>query len=206
MSKSLKGLLALAITAAAANSAMAADGTITFTGEIIAASCSLGATGSSPSVTPGEEAKGKNLIVALGKVSKSGIGVPGGQGVINTAKNIDLALDCTEATDLTSVTMSFDPKSGSGLHPQDSRLLNLTGAGTAGVATNVGIGLYNGNNELLNLGSEASVTGALTKSGEGAEAVWKTNLNLRAGYVQAGPTAITAGTANGTLPFLLSYN
>ena len=84
--------------------------------------------------------------------------------------------------------------------------MNLTGAGTAGVATNVGIGLYNGNNELLNLGSEASVTGALTKSGEGAEAVWKTNLNLRAGYVQAGAAAITAGTANGTLPFLLSYN
>jgi len=72
---------------------------------------------------------------------------------------------------------------------------------TVGSATGVSIGIYNTSNKLLNLSSNDSIRGAL--SGD-ATAGYKTKLSLRAAYVANGYT-IKPGSANGTLPFTLTY-
>lgn len=189
----LKSLLALAVTAAGANSAMAADGTINFTGEITAASCNL--TGG-PGTTVGGSAGNQTIGVPLGKVSIDSLGGTAGGGIA-ASKNINLSLDCgNTATGLSTVKLQFDPRGGSGIDSRNVSLLK-----TSGVAQGVGIGLYDNNNALLNLSANDVVSAPLTDDGTGQ---YTAELNLRAGYVANGAT-ITVGSANGTLPFSLSY-
>ena len=112
MSKSLLGLSVL-ILAGAAGSAMAADGTIKFTGEIIASSCTMKpGNGGTP------EAAGKILAIDLGKVGADSLSEGGGQGNIGAAKNIDIQLDCAGVPNgLKNVHLSFKPNDGAAPKP-----------------------------------------------------------------------------------------
>ncbi|OLF52040.1 fimbrial protein [Pseudomonas chlororaphis] len=203
MSKLLKSLLPLAIVGAVSTSATAADGTINFTGEIIAASCKIaGAPGTG--VTGGAGAQ--VIDVSLGKVSSESLSGTSGSGIV-AGKNINLNLDCGQTgTGLTTVKLQFDPSSGTGLDPKKNALLKITGT-----AEGVGIGLYNSDNKLLDLSANETFDAPLvkteTKPQEGqnpAEYSYSAKLNLRAGFVANG-APIKAGNAVGTLPFTLTY-
>ncbi len=186
----MKGLLAAAVSCVLANSAMAADGTINFTGEITAASCSMTGTG------VGGSQGNQTIAVNLGKVSIDSLGGTAGGGV-TAATDINLSLDCgNTGTGLNTVSLRFDPKTGSGIDANNVNLLK-----TNGTATGVGIGLYDSNNKLLNLTANETIDAPLTQSGSNFSA----KLDFRAGYVKSGSATPTAGTANGTLPFTLTY-
>jgi len=191
-----KSLLAASVICAFANSATAADGTINFNGEIIAASCVASAgAGTTVGGTPGQQI----IDVSLGKVSMDSLGNGSETGIVGGTA-INLSLDCgNTAAGLSTVSVSFDPMSGSGVDTHNNKLLK-----TVGDATGVGIGIYNADNTLLNLAGNESFDAALVKSGEDASAKYTANLNLRAAYVANGD-ALGVGTANGTLPFTLSY-
>ncbi|MGY4819426.1 fimbrial protein [Pseudomonas chlororaphis subsp. piscium] len=193
MSKLLKSIVSMAIAGAVSTSALAADGTINFTGEIIAASCKI-ESGSGTSVGVGNA-----IDLNLGKVSSDSLGGTAGGGIVG-GKSINLNLDCGgTAAGLNSVKLQFDPSSGSGIDSKKSALLKVTGG-----AEGVGIGLYDSNSKLVDLGANETIDGALVATGEGAETKYTAKLNLRAGYVANGD-AVKAGAANGTLPFTLTY-
>jgi major type 1 subunit fimbrin (pilin) len=193
-----KHVLALAAIAAtfAAGSAMAADGTLSFTGKITAASCLI-TGGAGTNVSGG---KGDQLVaVNLGTVSSDS--VPDAQNTdIAAATLINLNLDCgNTAQDLTTVKVKFDPISGSGVDAGNNKLLQVTGG-----ATGVGIGLYDTSNKLLNLAANETFDAPLVKGGSETEPVYTATLSMRAGYVKNG-AAFKSGVANGTLPFTLTY-
>ncbi|MDT8921771.1 type 1 fimbrial protein [Pseudomonas taiwanensis] len=196
MIKPIKTLLALTTTsiiAAISTSTMAADGTINFTGEIVAASCTVSAgSGTSLSGAAGDQI----IDVKLGKVSSNSLNGVAGSGVV-AGQSVNLNVDCGKtAADLAAVKMEFDPVGGSGVDAKNPGLLRTTGT-----ATGVSIGIYNTANKLLNLSSNESIRGVL--SGD-ATAGYKTRLSLRAAYVANGYT-VKPGSANGTLPFTLTY-
>lgn len=176
---------------------MAADGTINFTGNITAASCSI--TGGAGTNVTGEKGK-QDIAVNLGTVSADSVGGSSGHGIAG-GTSINLSLDCgSSATDLTLVKMKFDPLAGSGIDGTNNKLLKISGT-----ATGVGIGLYDSNNTLLNLAANETINAPLVKGGTVETPTYTAALNLRAGYVSNGAAKIAAGTANGTLPFTLSY-
>ncbi|MGH8437464.1 MAG: fimbrial protein [Pseudomonas sp.] len=196
MSVYLKNVLAASLVGLLANAAMAADGTINFTGEIIAASCSATA---GAGTTVGGEKGNQNIDVSLGKVSMDSLtGTAGGNIVAGSAINVNL--DCgSTAAGLSTVRVQFDPMSGSGVDPKNNKLLKTTGT-----AKGVGIGIYNANNVPINLAANEFVDAPMIKTGEAETAKYTANLNMRAGYVANGDT-MAPGTANGTLPFTLTY-
>ncbi|WP_369991499.1 MULTISPECIES: fimbrial protein [Pseudomonas] len=195
----MKAIQYLMLTSAAcllANTAMAADGTIKFTGEITAASCVASAgAGSSVGGSQGQQI----VDVNLGKVSVDALG-GSAEGGLAAGTSINLNLDCgNTATNLTTVKFGFDPMSGSGVDPRNNNLLKTTGS-----AKGVGIGMYDQNSKLINLSANEAYSAPLTVSGEGAEAKYSAALNMRASYVANGEE-IVPGTAEGTLPFTLTY-
>ena len=198
MTISMKGLLAAAVASILANSAMAADGTINFTGDIVAASCNI--TGGAGTNVGG--GKGNQTIdVSLGKVSIDALGGTAGGGIAGST-NINLDLDCgNTGTGLTTVKLKFDPLSGSGIDSNNISLLKV-----AGDATGVGIGIYDNTGKLLNLSANETIDAPLVKAGTEPNLTYSAKLDLRAGYVKSGAATPTAGTANGTLPFTLTYN
>ncbi|AKA22414.1 fimbrial protein [Pseudomonas chlororaphis] len=191
----------MAIVGAVSTSAMAADGTINFTGEIIAASCTVkpGNGGTSTGGTAGKQ----TINVELGKVSSDSLGTIGN---VSSGKSINLDLDCgTTGKDLTTVKLTFDPANGSGLDTANNSLLKITGP-EGKTATGVAIGLYDSNNKLLNLAANETIDGKIETISDGEtppKLTYKAKLDLRAGYVATG--AVTPGIANGTLPFTLTY-
>ncbi|HBN8506514.1 TPA: type 1 fimbrial protein [Pseudomonas aeruginosa] len=198
MSISMKSLLAAAVASLVVGNAMAADGTINFTGEITAASCNI--TGGAGTNVGGS--KGNQTIdVNLGKVSIDALGGTAGGGIAG-GTNINLELDCGDTgTGLTTVKVKFDPRSGSGIDTQNVSLLKTTGT-----ATGVGIGIYDTSGNLLNLSANETFDAPLVKEGTDPKFTYSAKLDLRAGYVKSGSDAPQAGTANGTLPFTLTYN
>ncbi|MCY1541879.1 Fimbrial protein [compost metagenome] len=196
----IKGILAAAVAGLLANSAMAADGTINFTGEIIAASCEIKG---GPGTTVGGSKGQYDINVNLGKVSIDSLGSAGGG--IAGGTNINLDLDCGKTgTGLKKVRVKFDPNGGSKLHPQDNRLLGLT---TLSTAKGVGIGMFKQDGTMINLANSNDVfEDDLIETGTAPNITYTAKLQMRAGYVMAGaPGGVSAGTANGTLPFTLDY-
>ncbi|AZC40065.1 fimbrial protein [Pseudomonas chlororaphis] len=195
MSKLLKSIVSMAIAGAVSTSALAADGTINFTGDIIAASCKI---------APGAGTSGSSsaIDVSLGKVSSESLGNTVGGSIVG-GKSINLNLDCGgTAEGLKSVKLQFDPSSGSGIDSGNVSLLKI--AGGTGAAEGVGIGLYNSSNKLVNLGANETIDGDLVPTTAEGKTTYTAKLNMRAGYVANG-AEIKAGKANGTLPFTLSY-
>ncbi len=196
MSKLLKSIVSMAIAGAVSTSALAADGTINFTGDIVAASCKIdGGAGTNVGGSKGNQ----NIDVSLGKVSSDSLTGSAAGGIVG-GKSINLNLDCGgSAAGLKSVKLQFDPNSGSGVDSKNVSLLKVTGG-----AEGVGIGLYNSSNKLVNLGASETIDGELKPTTEGETTTYSAKLTLRAGYVANGEP-IKAGPANGTLPFTLSY-
>ncbi|WP_368668942.1 MULTISPECIES: fimbrial protein [unclassified Pseudomonas] len=191
--KMIKQLLATSVICAFATSAMAADGTISFTGEITSASCVISAGGGT---TVGGSAGKQEIEVKLGKVSMDSLGSGSSAGIVGGTA-INLNLDCgNTGTGLNTVSVNFDPMSGSGVDLANNSLLK-----TVGSAKGVGIGLYDVDSNLLNLSANQSFDGNLVK---GADDKYSAILNLRAAYVANGE-ALEAGPADGTLPFTLTY-
>lgn len=190
----LKTIMAACAACALTSTAMAADpdGTINFTGEIISGSCKVIGAGA-----------GNSVPVDLGRVLISDIETAGAGNKVNGA-TIKMELDCSSSSaGLKTVKFKFDPTSGSGLDTVDNRLLKITGA-----ATGVGIGLYDGSGQIINLSdSSKEYSAALTTAAGGTAGnnKYTATMNMSASYVGNG-AALEAGAAAGTLPFTLTYD
>ncbi|MDR6497071.1 type 1 fimbria pilin [Burkholderia ambifaria] len=196
MKKITMMVAAAGFACAAMNAAQAADGTINFTGEIVAASCGItGGSGTSVTGSKGDQ----SIDVKLGKVSVDALGGAAGGGIA-AGTAINLNLDCgATGKGLNTVKVRFDPASGSGLDANNNKLLKTTGT-----AKGVAIGLFNTAGTLLNLNANETIDAPLVQGGTEEAPTYTANLALNAGYVKAG-TDVVAGTANGTLPFTLTY-
>ncbi|WP_428555764.1 fimbrial protein [Pseudomonas edaphica] len=194
MSIPFKLILASSIVGMFATSAMAADGTINFTGQVTAASCGISA-GAGTGVTGTTQ---KTIDVKMGKVSMDSL--KNTQAGIVAGSAINIALDCANtATGLSTVKVQFDPSSGSGVDAKNNNLLRTTGT-----ATGVGIGIYDSSNSLINLAGNGTFNAPLIKGGVDPDFKYTANLNLRASYVANGDV-VAPGTADGNLPFTLTY-
>lgn len=166
---------------------------INFTGTITDTSCE---------VNPGSGAGGSanDININLGAVSKNDVIAAGMSSVAGSyVSNASLEVSCSEVGDFTKVKMSFDPHSGSGLNASDARLLKILDGNDS--AKGVGIALVDENNQVINLQDPSQkLTANMTVNGSAATA----SFLFRAGYMADGQT-ITAGKADGTLPFVLTY-
>ncbi|NUU38981.1 fimbrial protein [Pseudomonas sp. C2B4] len=188
--------IALAIAAAAVMSttANAATGTLQFTGNLTAASCT---------VTPGGDASagpGSDILVDMGSVSFSDLETASpGRGSVGVAVT-DLSFDvsCSGVGAYNTVVMNFDPQAGTGRDASDSRLLALATGGAAGAA----IAVVDNNRNIIDMSNDPEVRAALTvNAGTGAGTA---KIDLAAAYLRTtGPQ--TPGAANGSLPFVLTY-
>lgn len=172
-----KNLIAAALLAGSAfvGVANAADGTINFTGRITDAACTVSAGTA-------------NQTVSLGTVNSSAFGAIGATAAPTT---FDIVLTSCPVS-ATSATIKFDGPANAA----NSNLLALTSV--AGVATGVGIGLYERNaNTLIPVGS-ASASQALSTSAD-------TTFEYVAKYV-ATNAAVTVGPANAVSNFTVVYN
>ena len=170
----------------AANIAGASSGTITFEGKITSATCQV--TGSN-----GASGSGQAINVKLGTVSADAL-TTAGQVASGTA--LSMELDCKDLDKLKTVSIAFDALGGSGIDSSNPSLLKVA----AGGATGVGIGLFDKNNQMLNLSANPVITEDLTIT----SATGIAKMQLRAGYVANG-AAVKPGAANGTLPFTVTY-
>ncbi|PXX73156.1 Pilin (type 1 fimbria component protein) [Pseudomonas sp. LAMO17WK12:I10] len=175
------GILATSVVAPLVQAAT----NIVFRGELVAASCIVSGNGS-----PGD------IEVNMGSVSIADLGT-GAPGDYGAQTSIELDINCASGmAGLRTVKMNFAPRSGSGLNPDDNRLLALTPGGASGV----GIALIDESNAIVNLGAGETINAALQVNGDTASAT----LNMRAAYISAGAPA-QVGIANATMPFTLTY-
>ena len=186
-------LLALAVAAVMSSSAFAETGTLNFTGNLNASTCTI-----SPGGDAGAGASAGVIDITMGDVSFDDLATVSGGTVSAAFTDIDLGLSCTSAGTNTAVVMSFDPVGGTGLDASDNRLLGLA----AGGATGAGIALVDATNQIIDLGSDPKIRAPLTV--DAGTGVGTADLALRATYVGNGEAEV-AGVANASLPFLLSY-
>lgn len=178
-------LLAALVTVAVMSScnAAAADGTVTFTGEITDASCETHI---------GTLTGGSNATVALGKVpvsSFTGVGSTAADGAGSTNVKIFLT-ECPAGTP-TTASLKFD----GAYYKGDNSYLALD---TAATARGVAILLSNPSGTPIKLGEKSEdFTLAV---GEGSS----TELNFKAAYIQR-ETTVSAGTANSSATFTINY-
>lgn len=172
-----KSLIAAALLTGSAFTSMAnaADGTINFTGTITDVACT---------VTAGTATQ----TVAMGTVASSALSAVGATSA-PTRFNIVLS-SCPAA--VTSATIKFDGPT----NPTNSSLLALTNV--AGVATGVGIGLYQQDSVTQIPMGNASASQTLST-------LTDTTFNFIAKYV-ATSAAVVAGSANAVSDFTVIYN
>ena len=129
--------MAVAVLTASAfiPSAFAADGALNITGSITDQSCTV-------------DPDSKNKQVALGKIAKDAFTLSKTAG----AKAFNLVLKNCPKT-VTGATVRFDGTQVQG----QSGLLQLTGAGTAGVAGGIGVQLLDDGSNVLNIGNDSRV-------------------------------------------------
>ncbi|MDR6915977.1 major type 1 subunit fimbrin (pilin) [Pseudomonas sp. 3296] len=187
--------IALAIAAAAAMSstANAASGTLQFTGNLTAASCT---------VTPGGDASGtgNNIVVDMGSVSFADLetAAPGNGSVGVAVTDLSFDIGCTGVGAYDTVVMNFDPQAGSGRDTSDARLLALSPGGAAGAA----IAVVDGSRNIIDMSKDPEVRAALTVNASTGAGTAK--IDLAAAYLRT-TGAQTPGAANGSLPFVLTY-
>ncbi|MFC6299257.1 type 1 fimbrial protein [Pseudomonas sp. CCM 7893] len=170
-------VLAVLVTASIAPFAMASDGTINFTGQLLAATCAVTVNGAAspatvtlPSITAGS-------LSATGKVA--------GQ----TNFNIKLT-GCTGTA--TTATAFFE--AGGGVDPVSGNLKNT------GTATNVQLQLVDGTS---NLAIKAGDVAQVTTNSRGTIASNAATLPYAVQYYATG--LATAGTVLGTVTYSLNY-
>jgi len=178
MRKSFFKLAALAAVAGAlSQGAMAADGTINFTGEIVDAPCSI-----SPN--------SQNMTVPLGKVARTVLDGGKGKKATPAKFTIDL-LGCGATAKGATVSFTGTPDL------DDATTLRLANAGQVGVTTASGVAIELGDSAAtkIPLGSES----AQYVLGQGDNA-----LKFQAVYVSTKDT-VTVGPANSVAQFTVNY-
>ncbi|MDR9865139.1 fimbrial protein [Pseudomonas baetica] len=183
MRKKYISLLFLAGVTAASQTAFAADGTITFSGNVTAQTCTINGNGN------GNGSGSKDFTVTLPVVSASAL-TSAGQTAGRTPFNIALTA-CTPSSG--NVHAYFEPGPTVDMATGN---LKLTGSG----ATNVQIGLLNEDFTVVKVGAaDASQNSkAVPISAAGAA-----TLPFYAQYVATG--AATAGVANSNVLYSLVY-
>ncbi|ELY3759411.1 fimbrial protein [Cronobacter universalis] len=169
-------LAALACSSSFTCAASTGEGQVNFTGEILDAACEVVNSLSSP------------LAVDLGKVSKTAFT---GVGSTTNITSFFLQLkNCPETVTKASI------KFGGNADTDNVNVLALTGG--TGTASGIGIQLVDADGTPLNLytasADYALQTGTATN-----------DLEFGARYIQTG-AAVTAGTANGSSTFTVTYN
>jgi major type 1 subunit fimbrin (pilin) len=181
---------ALASTFALSGLAHAANGIINFQGELINSTCTA---------VPGPgsgSGSGSNFLIDFGKVSiadlSDGTGTSHGG-----ARFVNVQVDCTNATSLTTVKAGFDPAAGSGIDANDSRLLAVTGA-----SRGAGIAMINEAGAVINLSGNETIDWPLTVDATTGDAT--ALMQMRAAYVRNGVTPVP-GANTAQLPFTLTF-
>lgn len=169
-------IASLGIAAIAPQTARAADGTITFTGKVVANTCVFSVGGGGASNT-----------VALPVVFTTALATPGA-----TAGTTNFSIGVTGCdTNLASVQAFF---SGANI---DASTGNLTNTGTA---TNVEVQLLNGGTAMpLNAGTASGQNSPVGTLSGGA-----TTLNYAARYIAVGGAA-TSGLVNTSVAYTMTY-
>jgi major type 1 subunit fimbrin (pilin) len=176
--------------------AQASDGTITFTGQITDAICTV--TGGA-----GTDGAAKDITVKLDTVSVNALAANG-----QTAGDHPFSLIVAGGTggncaDGTKVTLHFDgATTPSGfasamVNPATGRLKNKT-PGTGGMANNVEVGVLNTNGSQINLWTSSGSPQATVSGG-------KAQLDYVAQYVATGGAA-TVGLVNTAVMYSVIYN
>lgn len=188
-----KAILSIAVLSALGFSAMShaatvgATGMIYFNGSINADSCVAHSNGAG-------SAGGSNLTYDMGSVSKNALGTEatpstsatGGTSTLPVAMN--LQLECTSGT---SVDLKLTPTITSG-----------QGIGVTGGATNVQIMLMQNGSKLDFTGGPVTLTAPLVNGS--ASVPLTAYYTLASGLTDA--STVTAGPANGSAAYVLSYN
>ncbi|KPC54116.1 fimbrial protein [Amantichitinum ursilacus] len=172
-------LLSLATAAALLSAgAFAADGTITFKGNVTSQTCTLAANG----------AAAKDFTVTLDSVLASGLDAAG-----KTAGGKAFTLSLSACTDTTgNVRTSFEP--GPTVDAATGRL-NIDSASTA---KNVQIGLKNADNSVIKVGADGAAQNSATYALKDGAAT----MSYIAEYVATGKA--TAGTANSSVMYTVT--
>lgn len=168
-------VMALMASSAFVSAVHAADGTINFTGAITDTACTVNPTS-------------KSQIVNLGSVS-AGAFTAAGTTAAPTRFGITLT-NCPVAA--TTASLKFDGPANA----SNSSLLALTTG--AGVATGVGIGIYESNSSTLIPVGSASATKNVVSGTD-------TTFEFVAKYVATASTVVS-GAANAVSNFTVSYN
>ncbi|WP_095048499.1 MULTISPECIES: fimbrial protein [unclassified Pseudomonas] len=168
-------VMALLAGSAFSSASYAADGVVNFTGTITDAACTV-----SPSST--------SATVALGTISSKAFSAA---GATSAPTRFGITLTTCPAS-VTTASLKFDGPANS----ENSGLLALTSG--AGVATGVGIGIYESNSTTLIPVGTKSATKALASGAD-------TTFEFVAKYVSTAATVVS-GKANATSNFTVSYN
>jgi major type 1 subunit fimbrin (pilin) len=174
-----KKIITLALFAASISAAQAADGTINFTGNVTETACEVQT----------------NSSVALGNIQKSAFSSGAGATAGATRFTITLA-NCPIST--TSATVKFDGTANS----TNSSLLALN---TGSTATGLGVALFEADGSTPIPLATASNAITLATTGADESAVNGATATYVAKYMSTA-AAVTAGTADATTNFTVSYN
>lgn len=138
MNKNLIAIAVLAASALTTQIATAASGTVKFEGKITADACDISGS--------------KDQRVPMGTIATNSFNGAGStSNAVAASKSFELVLEKCPTT-VSTATVSFDGTSVDG----DDKVLALTGAGTAGVATGVGIQISDADDKVVPLHQESS--------------------------------------------------
>jgi major type 1 subunit fimbrin (pilin) len=175
-------MLSAVIAMTVSGGAFAANGSIEFKGSINNDACTVTTAGSGNAI----------IEVPMGTVSIEDVGTAAAPIIVGSSSS-DVGMDVT-CKSAGKVTMTFAAPAAN--LQQGNTVLNLN---TGSTAKGVGIAVYQtGSTAPLNLLNGKMIDGTEVASGETLRA------SFSAAYV-AGTGAKTAGTANASLPFVLSY-
>jgi type 1 fimbria pilin len=171
--------------------AKANQGIIAFDGNITTPSCTVAATGAAGG-------SGAGITLDFGEIRISDLQTADTWSAA-VGKTFNLVVTCPgNMAGYRLARATFTSAGGSGIDPNDSRLLRLgTGSGARGVAVGVWASINGGP---LDLSSNPSLTGAFTVTGASGVAT----IGVNAIYSRT-LSNIMAGTATATLPFALTY-
>ncbi|EIF30040.1 P pilus assembly protein, pilin FimA [Burkholderia sp. Ch1-1] len=170
--------------AAAAHTAMAADGQITFNGQVLATTCTISAGGGATGTN--------NMTVTLPSVSVAALSSSG-----NAAGRTPFSINLSGCTgDSTKVAAFFE---AGDTVDQSTGQINLVATEGATSATNVRIRLLNNAQSPIVAGAPAGQQNSQTVDLNGGSA----SLQYFAEYVATGKA--TAGAANSRIQYSLSY-
>lgn len=181
----------LALTLASPIVANANQGIIGFDGNITSPTCTVAGTGAA-------SGSGTGITLNFGDLRMSDLqSADTWSAAVGRAFN--LVVTCPgNMSGYSTARATLTPAAGSGVDPNDSRLLRLT---SGSVARGVAVGLWSSTTSgPLNLSTNPSLTGPFVVTGASGIAT----INVNAIYSRTAAVPV-AGTASATLPFSLTY-